>query len=367
MKKMMKFALTGILACGVLLAGCGGGEKKADTKPANDKTKAAFVYVSSANDGGYSTAHDVGRKLVDKELPNVQTSFVESVPEGADAERVISQLVAQGNKIIFTNSFGHMDATMNVAKRNPDVTFLHCSGFKTEPNAGNYFGRMYEPRYVTGIVAGKQTESNVIGYVAAFPIPEVIRGINAFTLGVKSVNPDAKVKVIWTNTWYDPASEKQAAVTLLDAGADVIAQHQDTPGPQQAAEERGKWSIGYNMDMSKVAPKANLTSAVWNWGAYYVPVIKEIQAGNWKSGSYWGSMKDGVVDVAPYGPAVSEETKKLADQAKADIIAGKEKVFTGPIKDQNGNVKVPAGTTLSDQELLSMDWFVEGVEGKIQN
>ena len=178
-----------------------------------------------------------------------------------------------------------MDPTINVAKKYPDITFLHCSGFNTAPNVGNYFGRMYEARYVTGIVAGKETKSNVIGYVAAFPIPEVIRGINAFTLGAQSVNPDVQVKVLWTNTWYNPATEKQAAITLIDAGADIIAQHQNTPGPQQAAEERGKYGIGYNVDMSANSPKASLTSAIWNWGPYYEETIKQVNNGTWKSGA----------------------------------------------------------------------------------
>ena len=366
MKKILSIALVGLLACGALLAGCGG-EKKADPKAAGDKTKVAFVYVSPAKDGGYSMAHELGRQYVEKNMPNVQASYIESVPEGADSERVITQLASQGNKVIFTTSFGYMDPTINVAKKYPDITFLHCSGFKTAPNLGNYFGRMYEARYVTGIVAGKETKSNVIGYVAAFPIPEVIRGINAFTLGAQSVNPDVQVKVLWTNTWYNPATEKQAAITLIDAGADIIAQHQNTPGPQQAAEERGKYGIGYNVDMSANAPKASLTSAIWNWGPYYEETIKQVNNGTWKSGAYWGSMKDKVVDIAPYGPAVSDETKKLADAAKADIIAGKQKVFTGPLYDQSGAEKVPAGTTLTDKELLSMDWFVKGVDGKIQN
>ena len=204
-----------MLACGALLTGCGGDKKD---EAADGKTKAAFVYVSSAKDGGYSMSHELGRQYVAKNMPEVQTSFMESVPEGADSERVINQLAAQGNKIIFTTSFGYMDPTINVAKKFPDITFLHCSGFKTAENVGTYFGRMYEARYVTGIVAGKTTKTNTIGFVAAFPIPEVIRAINAFTLGVQSVNPDATVKVLWTNTWYNPTTEKQAALTLIDAG-----------------------------------------------------------------------------------------------------------------------------------------------------
>ncbi|MDD4085140.1 MAG: BMP family ABC transporter substrate-binding protein [Acholeplasmataceae bacterium] len=365
MKKLFALALAAVVA-GTALAGCGSDAKKgADTKAA-EKTKVAFVYVSSAKDGGYSMAHDLGRQHVAKTMPNVEASFMESVPEGADAERVISQLASQGNKIIFTTSFGYMDPTLNVAKKYPDVTFLHCSGYKTAPNVGNYFGRMYEARYLTGIVAGKQTKTNVLGYVAAFPIPEVVRGINAFTLGAKSVNPDVKVKVLWTNTWYNPATEKQAALTLLDAGADVIAQHQNTPGPQQAAEERGKFGIGYNVDMSGSAPKASLTSAVWNWGEYYASAIKQVTDGKWKAGAYWGSMKDKVVDIAPFGPAVSEETKKLTNAAKAKIIDGSLKVFAGPLKDQAGNVKIPAGKVMTDDEMLKVDWFVEGVEGTIK-
>ncbi|MEG1158796.1 MAG: BMP family ABC transporter substrate-binding protein [Acidaminococcaceae bacterium] len=363
MKKLLILALTLAVACGALV-GCGGDKKAADKKN-GEKTKVAFVYISSANDGGYSMAHDIGRQYVDKNLPNVQTSFVEAVPSGADAERVINQLAAQGNKIIFTTSFGYMDPTINVAKKYPDITFLHCSGYKTAPNVGTYFGRMYEARYLTGMVAAKTTKTNTIGYVAAFPIPEVVRGINAFTLGARAVNPDVKVQVVWTNTWYNPAGEKQAAMTLLDAGADVIAQHQDTFGPQQAAEERGKYSIGYNMDAAKFAPHAALTSAVWNWGPYYVKTIQDILAGKWQGGAYWGEMKDQVIDIAPYGPGVSADTKKLVDAAKAKIIDGSLKVFVGPIKDQNGNEKVAAGQTISDSDLLKIDWFVQGVDGNI--
>ena len=218
---------------------------------------------------------------------------------------------------------------------------------------------------MSGIAAGKQTTSNVIGYVAAFPIPEVVRGINAFTLGVRSVNPQAKVKVIWTNTWYDPAKEKQAAMSLLDAGADVIAQHQDTPGPMQAAEEKGKFGIGYNTDMSKMAPKAVLTSPIWNWGPYYVKVVEAVKNKTWKSEQYWGSMADNIVDLAPYGPMVKDDTKKLIEEAKKKIVAGQWDVFWGPVKDQSGAVKIAAGQKMSDADMLGFNWFVEGVDGTI--
>lgn len=361
--KVLILALTLVMAASLVLSGCGG-EKKAQPSP-QEKLKVAFVYVGPVGDAGWTYSHDQGRKYLLGKMPDLATTIIESVPEGADAERVITQLAEQGNKIIFTTSFGYMDPTINVAKKYPGVTFMHCSGFKTAANVGTYFGRIYQARYLSGIVAGKQTTANTIGYVAAFPIPEVIRGINAFTQGVRSVNPQAKVKVVWTNTWYDPAKEKQAALTLLDAGADVIAQHQDTPGPMQAAQEKGKFGIGYNTDMSKMAPKAVLTSAIWNWGPYYVKVVDSVQKGTWKSEQYWGPMSDGVVTLAPFGPMVSDETKKLVDGAKQKILSNQWDVFYGPVKDQSGQVKIAAGQKMSDADMLSFNWFVEGVDGTI--
>lgn len=364
-------AIIFILVLSVALVGCGGGEKpkaqegQKDAAPAADKFKVAFIYVGPVGDGGWSYAHDQARQYLEKEVPGVETTFVESVPEGADSERVLSELAEKGNKVIFATSFGYMDSVIKVAQKYPDVTFLHCSGFKTAANVGTYFGRMYQPRYLSGIVAGKATKSNTIGYVAAFPIPEVIRGINAFTLGVQSVNPNAKVKVVWTNTWYDPAAEKEAGKSLLQAGADVITQHQDTPGPQQAAEEAGKFSIGYNSDMAKMAPKAVMTSPVWNWGPYYVNTVKAVKEGKWKSEQYWGPMSDNVVGLAPYGPMVGDETKKLVEAKKQEILSGKWDVFTGPIKDQNGQEKVAAGQKMSDADMLSFNWFVAGIDGTI--
>lgn len=358
--------LSAVLVLAMLLvSGCGGTEQKAATGENKEKLKVAFVYVGPVGDAGWTYAHDQGRKYLMEKMPDVETSIVESVPEGADSERVLTQLAEQGNKIIFATSFGYMDPVINVAQKYPNVVFMHCSGYKTAPNVGTYFGRMYQARYLTGIVAGKATKSNLIGYVAAHPIPEVVRGINAFTLGVRSVNPQARVKVVWTNTWYDPAAEKEAGKTLLDAGCDVIAQHQDTPGPQQAAEEKGKFGIGYNSDMSKMAPKAVLTSAVWNWGPYYVKVVEAVKNGTWKSEQYWGPMSDNIVGLAPFGPMVDEETKKLVEEAKQKILSGQWDVFTGPIKDQQGKERVPAGQKMSDADMLKFDWFVEGVDGTI--
>ena len=236
----------------------------------DEKFKVAFIYVGPIGDLGWSWAHDQGRLALQAAIPNVETTYQESVPENpADAERVIRDFAQKGNNLIVTTSFGYMDPTINVAKDFPDTQFIHISGYKTAENVSTAFGKIEEPRYVSGIIAGKMTKSNQLGYVAAFPIPEVIRGINAFTRGVRSVNPDATVKVVWTSTWFDPALERQAAEALLDGGADVIAQHQDTAGPQQAAQDRGAYGVGYDADMSSLAPDAVLTSAIWNWGVYY--------------------------------------------------------------------------------------------------
>ena len=321
-----------------------------------------FVYVSPIGDAGWSYAHDVGRQAIGK-MGGVKTSYVEAVAEGPDSERVMLNMARKGYDIIFATSFGYMDPMLKVAAQFPKTTFMHCSGFKTADNMGNYFGRMYQARYLSGIVAGGMTTSNTIGYVAAFPIPEVIRGINAFTLGVQSVNPDATVRVVWTKTWYDPATEKEAAKSLLDVGADVIAQHQDSPGPQEAAQEKGVYSVGYNTDMSSFAPKAHLTAPVWNWGPYYTAVVESVKNGTWKSEAAWPGLAEGIVDLAPFGPMVPQELRDKALAAKAEIAGGSMKVFTGPIKDQNGEVKIAEGVSASDEEMLGMTWFVQGVVG----
>lgn len=324
--------------------------------------KVGFIYESSIGDEGYSYAHDQGRKAVEA-LPGVTTSYVESVPEGLDAERVILKMARQGYDVIFGTSFGYMDPMVKIAEQFPDVTFLHCSGFKTAPNMSNYYGRIYQARYLTGLVAGSMTKTNTIGYVAPFALPEVIRGINAFTLGVRAVNPQGQVRVVWTKTWNDPALEKEAAKSLLEVGSDVITHHQDSFASQEAAEERGVFSIGYNSDASRIVPKSCLTSAVWVWDEMYKDMVEQVRAGTWKNGSYWHGMETGAVDISPYGPMVPQNVRDLTDQVKADIKAGKFVVFTGPVKDQKGVVRIPAGQAPGDAELLSMDWFAEGVLG----
>lgn len=324
--------------------------------------KVGFIYESAVGEEGYSYAHDQGRKAV-QTLPGVATSYVESVPEGLDAERVVLKMARQGYDIIFGTSFGYMDPMLKIAEQFPDITFLHCSGFKSAPNMSNYFARIYQARYLTGLVAGSMTRTDTIGYVAPFPLPEVIRGVNAFTLGVRAVNPQARVRVVWTKTWNDPALEKEAAKSLLDVNADVITHHQDSFASQEAAEERGVFSIGYNSDASAIVPKSCLTSAVWAWEGPYKDMVEQVRAGTWKNGSYWYGMDVGAVDIGPYGPMVPQRVRDLTDQARADIKSGKLVVFTGPVRDQRGAVRIPAGQVPGDPELLGMDWFVEGVLG----
>jgi basic membrane protein A len=375
-----RLALVLLLIMTFVLAGCGAeAPPTATAVPAaggssgqgatGAKMRVAFVYVGPIGDAGWTWAQDQGRLDLMKNIPDVETAYQESVPEtAADAERVIRDFAQKGFNIVVTTSFGYMDPTINVAKDFPNTTFVHISGYKTAANVSTAFGKIEEPRYVSGMIAGKMTKNNLMGYVAAFPTPEVIRGINAFTLGARKTNPAAKVKVVWTNTWFDPQKERQAAEALLDSGADVIAQHQDTPAPQQAAEARGKLGVGYDADMTKFAPKAVLTSPIWHWGVYYTDLVKQVQAGTWKTNEYWGGWKDGIVDLGPYGQMVPADVKQMADDEAAKFKKGDETIFTiftGPLKDNTGAEKVPAGKAMTDKELLSMDWLVEGVEGTV--
>lgn len=377
LKKFISTALISVLSLSLMLTGCGNSTKTTSGDAAQSGTTAnqtakkdfvvGFIYVGHVNDGGWTSAHNEGRLQVENELKSqgVKTIIKEAVPEGPEAEKVMKDMIDQGAKIIFATSFGYMDYMEKVAKEFPDVKFMHCSGFKTAANMSNYFGRIYQARYLSGIVAGMKTKSKKIGYVAAFDIPEVVRGINAFTLGVRSVNPDAKVVVNWTNTWYDPAKEKDAANALLTQGCDVIAQHQDTTGPQVAAEEKGAFAIGYNTDSKNAAPKAYMTAPIWNWGPYYVSQVKAAMDGTWKSESYWKGMDSGIVKLAPLTAVAPADAKAKVEELQKKIIDGSFEPFTGPIKDQTGAEKVKAGQKMSDKELLSFDWFVEGVEGKI--
>ncbi|MCL2010255.1 MAG: BMP family ABC transporter substrate-binding protein [Synergistaceae bacterium] len=325
-----------------------------------------YVYVGPVGDGGWTFMQDAGRRAVDEAFPGLKSSIAEGVEEGPASVAVMERMIRQNNsKLLFACSFGYMDFVQEVAGRNPDVTFIHVSGYKRADNVGTLFGRMYQPRYLSGMVAGSLSKSGSIGYVAAHPIPEVIRMINAFTLGVRAVNPDATVRVIWLFSWYDPGREREAATALIEAGCDVLGMHADTGAVAQAAEEASVYVIGYNNDMSRFAPTMHLTAPIWNWEKLFAPVVRQVADGTWKSEDIWWGMKEGAVDLSPFGPAVPEDVQKIVNDEKARIISGEQLVFTGPLKDQAGTVRVPEGVSMSDAEMWSMDWFVEGVLGDI--
>ncbi|GAB6070613.1 BMP family ABC transporter substrate-binding protein [Thiomicrorhabdus hydrogeniphila] len=351
------------LALGLLAATMG---MSSSFATAEEKLKVGFVYVGPIGDHGWSYQHNQGRLAVEKEFGDkVKTTFVEKVPEGADAERVIRKLASTGHDIIFTTSFGFMNPTLKVAKQFPKVNFEHATGYKMAKNVGIYGARFYEGRYVMGQVAGKMTKSNVIGYIASFPIPEVMRGINATVQGLKTVNPDAKVKVIWVNSWYDPGKEGDAAKALIDQGADFIMQHTDSPAPLQVAEQRGVYAVGQASDMSAFAPKAQVSSIIDDWSGYYIKKVKETMDGTWKPDNTWGGIKSGMVGIGPFADFVPKDVVAMAEKTIEDIKSGAVKPFQGPIKNQEGKLIVEKGKELSDGDLLGMNWYVEGVDGTV--
>lgn len=342
-------------------------EPEAETEVAEteEPLKIAFIYIGPPGDLGWTFEHDRGRLMLEEEYGDlIETTYVENVEEGPDSARVMRDYAQQGYDVIFATSFGYMDHMVEVAAEFPDVIFEHCSGYKTSENMATYFGRIYQPRYLSGIVAGRMTENNQIGYVAAFPIPEVVRGLNAFTLGVRSVNPEATVSVVWTNTWYDPVVEREAAVALLDQGVDIIAQHQDTTEPQKAAQERGKLSIGYDSDMGAFVGETVLTSPMWNWGSYYIDTIGKVLDGTWETHQFWGSLEDNIVQLAPMSDLVPQEVRDEVEAARETILSGDD-VFCGPINNQNGEEMVAEGECMTDEAMLGIDWLVEGVIGSI--
>ena len=332
---------------------------------AAEKLKVGFVYVGPVGDYGYSYEHDQGRAAMVKALGDkVETTILESVPEN-DSERSIEQLARTGHKLIFTTSFGFMEPTLKVAKKYPNVKFEHATGFKRSTNVATYSARFYEGRYVIGQIAGKMTKTNTIGYVAAFPIPEVVSGINAFYLGAKSVNPDVKVKIIWANTWFDPGKEADAAKALLAQGADIISQHTDSAAPLQEAEKAGKLGFGQASDQSRFAPKAQMTAIVDDWSGYYIARTKAVLDGKWKSTDTWDGMKQGMVVMAPY-KNMPDDVKALAEKTEAGIKSGTILPFACPVIDQSGKtVECKGGKTLDDGQILSMNWYVKGIEGSV--
>ncbi|KJE34226.1 DNA-binding protein [Thalassospira sp. HJ] len=353
----MKRTLAAVAAVGALATGMGAAQA--------EDVKVGFVYVGPIGDHGWSYRHDIGRQAIEAELGDAaSTSFVESVPEGADAERVIRQMAQTGHNLIFTTSFGYMNPTEKVAKQFPDVKFEHATGYKRADNLSTYAARFYEGRYVAGVIAGKMTKSNVVGYVGSFPIPEVVRGINSFMMGAWSVNPDVEVKIVWANTWYDPGKEGDAAKALIDQGADIMVQHTDSPAPLQVAENRGVLGFGQASDMIKFAPKAQLTAIVDNWDSYYVARAKAVADGTWESTDTWGGINTGMVEMAPY-TNMPDDVKALAEETAAKISSGEFHPFTGPIYDQTGELRVAEGEVADDGMLLGMDWYIKGIDAEL--
>ncbi|MFM7391071.1 MAG: BMP family ABC transporter substrate-binding protein [Actinomycetota bacterium] len=333
--------------------------------PAEDYSmvKAAVVYITTPGDMGWSYMHDQGIKYMEEQL-GIEVTRLELIPEGAEATATFDKLARDGYNLIMGTSFGYMDPMLEVAAKYPNVCFQHASGYKNADNMGNYFGAMEEARYLSGIAAGSASKSGKLGYVAAFPIPEVIRGINAFTLGARSVNPAATVQVAWTSTWYDPAKEKEAAQSLLAAGADVLAQHQDSTATGEAAKEAGAKWVGYNSDVAAADfPDNWLTSPKWNWGPHYVKLGKDVAAGKCDNSPYYGTMADGMITLGTYGSSVSQATQDLIAEKAAAIIDGSLKPFTGPIKDNEGTEQIAAGASAALGDLLGQSYLVEGVIG----
>jgi simple sugar transport system substrate-binding protein len=331
-----------------------------------EPVKAGFVYVSPITEAGWTRQHDEGRKAVERALGDqVKTTFVADVPEGADAERVIRDLAQQGHQIIFTPSFGYMEPTLKVAKDFPNVKFESVTGYKSAPNVAVSNARYYEGRYLAGIAAGRMTRTHVAGYVAGFPIPEVLQGINAFALGMRSVNPKATVKVIWLNAWFDPPKEREAAMTLFNQDVDVVAFHTGSTAVMAAAQERGKMAVAYHSDMRKVAPEAQIVAVTHQWGDYYTRRVKAVIDGSWKSGGVWGGVKEGMIRVGDFGPKVSQKVQDEVLARQKQIGAGRLHPFAGPIADNEGREVLPRGQTLSDEQILNMNYLVQGVVGKV--
>ncbi|WP_425081132.1 BMP family ABC transporter substrate-binding protein [Ruegeria arenilitoris] len=355
----MKF--TSLLASAAMALGL------ATSAMAEDKTKVGFVYVGPVGDGGWTYEHDKGRLAVEEHFGDkVETVFVESVPEGPDAERVMTQMALEGADLIFTTSFGYMDPTINVAKKFPNVKFEHATGYKTADNVSVYSARFYEGRAVQGHIAGKMTESNIVGYIGSYPIPEVIRGINSAYIHAKKVNPDVEFKIVWAYTWFDPAKEADAATVLIEQGADVILQHTDSTAPQAAAQEAGNViTFGQASDMSEYAPKPRVSSIIDNWAPYYIARTQAVMDGSWETVNTWDGIKEGMVEIGEISDAVPAEVKEEALAMKAAMAAGEYHPFTGPLKKQDGSDWLGEGETADDGTLAGMNFYVEGLEGDI--
>lgn len=377
-RSLLKLASLGSLAAAAVLAGCGKKEAEAPAQapapvteasapaPKSEPLKIAFAYVGPVGDAGWTYAHDRGRKEVEAEFGNkVVTSYVENVPESADAERVIRDMVGQGNKLIFGTTFGYMEPMLKVAADHKDVKFEHATGYKTAENMRIYDSRTYEGAYMAGVIAGKMTKTNTLGVVASIPIPEVIRNINSFTLGAQSVNPKIKTKVVWVNKWFDPPKEGEAAQSLINQGADVLMQNTDSSAVLQTAEKAGKFGFGWDSDMSAFGPNAHLASAVINWGPYYKKAVKEVLEGTWKTEQNWWGVKEGAIDLVSVSDKVPADVKEQVEKIKAGLKDGSFVIWKGPIVDQNGKEVLAKDQVADDKFLHGINWYVKGVEGKV--
>jgi len=372
-RSLLKMAALTAVASAALV-GCGKKEAPAAPAPAAsapaakaEPLKIAFAYVGPVGDGGWTFAHDNGRRALEKEFGDkIKTSFVENVPESADAERVIRDLAGQGNQLIFGTTFGYMEPMLKVAADTKGVKFEHATGYKQAENMRTYDSRTYEGAYMAGVIAGKMTKSNTLGVVASVPIPEVVRNINAFTLGAQSSNPKVKTKVVWVNEWFNPPKETEAATSLINGGADVLFQNTDSPAVLKTAEAKGKRAFGWDSDMTAYGPKAHLASAVINWGPYYIKATKEALEGKWTGGtSAWWGVKEGAIDIVSIAADVPAETKTKVEEVKKGLADGSFSIWKGPITDNTGKVQIAKDTVADDKFLGGLNFYVKGVEGKV--
>ena len=373
-RSLLKIAALTAVASAALL-GCGKKEAPAPAAPAPaaaasapkaEPLKIAFAYVGPVGDGGWSFAHDNGRKALEKEFGDkIKTSFVESVPESADAERVIRDMVGQGNKLVFGTTFGYMETMLKVAADSKDVKFEHATGYKQAENMRTYDSRTYEGAYMAGVIAGKMTKSNTLGVVASVPIPEVIRNINSFTMGAQSSNPKVKTKVVWVNEWFNPPKETEAATSLINGGADVLFQNTDSPAVLKTAQDKGKRAFGWDSDMTAYGPKAHLASSVINWGPYYIKATKDALEGKWATGQSWWGVKEGAIDIVSIAEDVPAETKAKVEAVKAGLKDGSFVIWKGPIVDNTGKEQLAKDAVADDKFLGGLGFYVKGVEGKI--
>jgi basic membrane protein A len=332
---------------------------------AADPLKVGFIYLGPVGDFGWTYQHDIARKAAVEHFGDkIKTTYVENVAEGPDSEKVLNDLANQGHQLIFATSFGYMNYVLNSAKKHPAVFYEHATGYKRAKNVSTYNIRFYQARYVQGVIAGKLSKAGLAGYVGSVPVPEVVQGINAFMLGMQSINPKARLKFVLINSWYDPPKEGDAAKALIDQGCDVITQHTDSPAPLQAAASRGIKAFGQSTDMSKFAPTTELTASTDVWAPYYIKRITDVLGGTWESTDTWGGFDSGMLEMSPF-TNMPPDVAALGTSTIADIKSGKNKVFVGPISDQSGAVKVAAGTTMDDGALSGMQWLVQGVDGKL--